>query len=120
MEITRELYSGEARNRDQNVRLFQQLSRSQQRMYDSNIEVLEKQTVEMRQTFQLSATQLGQNFNQIVSQLGQKIDGFTAENLRLRAENASRPPPLPCSRFLPSSLIQLLCHSLLFHPLVQA
>ena len=61
-------------------------------MYDSKIEVLEKQTVVMRQTFQQSVTQLGQNFNQIVSQLGQKIDVLTAENLRLRAENANRPP----------------------------
>ena len=40
MEITHELHSDEARNPDQNIRLFQQLSRSQQRMYDSKIEVL--------------------------------------------------------------------------------
>ena len=59
MEITHELHSDEARNRDQNLRLFQQLSRSQQRMYDSKIEVLEKQTVEMWQSFQQSVTQLG-------------------------------------------------------------
>ena len=75
---------------------------------------LEKQAVEMRQNFSQSVTQIGQNFTQMVAQLGQKIDTLTAENVRLRAENAHKssphvhppasivinqaPPPPPISR----------------------
>lgn len=81
-EISTNLHSDESKSRDQNLKVFEQLSKSQQRLYDAKIESLEKQMVGMQQ-----------NFSQIVGQFSQKIEALTAENAKIRLENAARPSP---------------------------
>ena len=81
-EISENLHSDGSKSRDQNLKVFEQLTRAQQKMYDSKIETLEKQMVGMQQ-----------HFGQIVGQFTQKIDALTMENAKIRLENATRPPP---------------------------
>ena len=65
-EISENLHSDGSKSRDQNLKVFEQLTKAQQKMYDSKIETLEKQMVGMQQ-----------HFGQIVGQFTQKIDALT-------------------------------------------
>ena len=81
-EISEHLHSDESKSRNKNINCFGELTRAQQKMYDSKIEKLEKQMVGMQQ-----------HFSQIVGQFSQKIDALIAENSKIRLETAARPPP---------------------------
>ena len=81
-EISENFQSDESKSRDQNLKVFGELTKAQQKMYDSKIETLEKQMVGMQQ-----------HFSQIVGQFSQKVDALIAENAKIRLETAARPPP---------------------------
>ena len=72
-EISHDLHEDEANTRDDNLRVFNSMTQNQQKVYDAKMDALEKQAVEMRQSFSQSVTQIGQKFTQIVAQFGQKM-----------------------------------------------